>query len=268
MVDVDMSAALPVGLIRLLSDELVEAVLTDVATAARAKWIRLAQQRLRSSMQDYVNGIQEVESRPGERVLTLVGWLANAVERGIEAFDLRETVLKNAEVSAAGNRYAHVPFRHSVPSAAGLAATPMGERYGPQGEQSRAFASGGFYDRGTARRLGEQIYALAKRMKFYGGQFGPGLFHRERSDRLPSGLAPRLAPWHKTDLYAGMVRTRPAAPGHRAQYMTWRTISEGVPEGWIHPGIEPRHLAEEVGQYAMGLVPRVIRSTLAGMEVG
>ena len=61
---------------------------------------------------------------------------------------------------------------------------------------------------------------------------------------------PKLAAWHKTDLFAGMQRTsKKYQVATQSQYSTFRTISEANPTGWIHPGIQARGLAPQVEEH-------------------
>lgn len=248
MILVDFSELIPQSLLALIGgNAFIQQVLDDVASSARAKWIRLAQQELGSSKRDYIDGIQEVEGGGAERFIMLLGWLANAVEVGMPSFDLRTTLLGEGKgkKSKAGHRYRAIPFRHGTPGSSGQAGTPMGARYGPQGGASMAYAAEGRMEKGQAAELGKRIYSMAKRLR-------PG-------KRLPPGQAPKLAPWHKTDLFAGMRRVekkyRTATQG---QYQTFRTISEANPTGWIHPGIQGRQLASRVEEHIRTIIPATI----------
>jgi hypothetical protein len=44
--------------------------------------------------------------------------------------------------------------------------------------------------------------------------------------------------------------------------MTFRTISEANPAGWIHPGIQARHLAIQVQTHIQGMAEQVITAAL------
>jgi hypothetical protein len=259
VIEIDLREIIPQELVVLLeSQDLVEVVLDQVSEAARLKWIRIATSELKTSRQTYADGIQPVETAPGMRTITLVGWLANVIEGGQNPFDLRTTLLG----SGARNRrpiqgpggvqvgwYANVPFRHGTPETTGLAGTPMGAPYGPRGSQSRAL-SGGLSPQAAAR-LGKAIHAEARRRR-----------------GKPLGEAhggPKLAPHHATGIYTGMRRVtgRPAGGGgaHR-QYFTFRRISTRNSQGWIHPGIEPHRFADRVTDHVATLMPRVVESVL------
>lgn len=271
MLHIYLAAAIPADLFAELGPEAVEGLLDNLAMAARAKWINLAKQGLHSTEQEYVDGIQEIESGRGVRTVTLVGFLPNALENGLEAFDLRVGILKSskAHMNAQGQKYMAIPFRHSVPGTVGQAGPAMGMRYGPQGALSRAFAAGGHFGEAEAAIKGKALYQRVKKLGVYRSKGGGAAAGGEavsspgkgKSLRLPpqSDLFPLLAPWHKTDIYAGMIKQGDSR--HR-QYMTFRTISEANPQGWIHPGLEPRRFAEQVSDHINNLMPRAISAAL------
>ena len=125
----------------------------------------------------------------------------------------------------------------------------MGGRYGPQGGASFAYAAEGAMDKGQAAELGRRIYSIAKKLK-------PG-------QKMQRGMAPRLAPWHKTDLFAGMRRTpKKYRSVSQASYQTFRTISEANPTGWIHPGIQGHQLAPQVEEHIRTIIPAAISAAI------
>jgi hypothetical protein len=265
MIIVDLQGLIPQQLLALLGTQFMDTVLDDVAASARAKWILLAQQRLGSSKRDYIDGIQDVEGSGKERSITLVGWLPNAVEQGIDSYDLRTTLLGPGKGKTAkdGHKYRPIPFRHGTPGSGGQAGTPMGARLGPQGGQSFAYAATGIMDKAQAAKLGKAIYARARALEQgqrLGTRKGTGYVPiRESRDVAQVMRVPKLAPWHKTDIFAGMQRdTKTYERATQAQYTTFRTISEAKPDGWIHPGIQARHLAAEVEEHVQGLVGKAV----------
>jgi hypothetical protein len=263
VIELDLRDAIPHELVTLLdSQDLAEIILDQVSESARLKWLRIATSELRTSRQSYADGIQPVEAEPGRRTLTLLGWLANAIEGGLEPFDLRSTLLG----PGARNRrplmrqteggqpvqvgwYANVPFRHGTPGTTGLAGTPMGQPYGPRGGLSRAL-SGGLSERDAAK-LGKAVYAEAKR-------------RRGRALSEAHG-GPKLAPHHTTGIYTGMRRVEgrpPQGGGAHRQYFTFRRISTANPTGWIHPGIEPHRFLDQVSDHVAKIAPRIVTSVL------
>lgn len=276
LLEVSLDDRVPQALRAILSPEMVERILDIVAAGARNEWIRLARQELHTSKPEYLRAIQPVESSSRVRIIALVGWLANAVETGLGAFDLRDTLLGPKSTirrkAAGGGFYARVPFRHATPGSSGLAGAPMGAAYGPVREGSRRV--GGVMAPDDAKALGKSIYDVAKRLR--PTVAGAGMKTRW-GERLPPGLAPllrgpnpthpdpRMRAGHRTDVYAGMVRERHTYEKKtQTQYMTFRTISTKVTNGWIHPGITAHHLADRVGEHIARILPAIVGKVIQG----
>jgi len=279
MIEVDIEGLLPQSLLALLDESFVTSVLDDVAASAHARWIRLAQQQLSSSKRDYIDGIQPIEvTGPFERTIALVGWLPNAVENGIDGWDMRKTLLKDGpgvRTSKSGKKYRAIPFRHGTPGSQGQAGAPMGRRYGPQGAQSLAHAAEGLMDKGAAAALGKAVYNHAKRLQQH-DSLGHTVRGRRRTyfydrTRNVNVAVPKLASHHSTDIFAGMRKTTaklsgPLQEGKRrgshTQYMTFRMISEANPEGWQHPGMTARNLHVQVEEHVQKLVARAVQAAV------
>lgn len=268
VIDVKLEDLLPPTLLALLGSEFPSVVADDVAAAARAHWIVLAQRELHTSKRDYINGIQPVAvEAAGVRVIELEGWLPNAVEQGLKGYDLRETILRGprAKTNAQGQKYAAIPFRHSVPGTKGSAAPAMGSRMGPQHEHSQGIP--GVMSKSAAASLGKGIYARARVLESgqrLGTKAGTG-YVPVRSGKTRTGVewVPKLAPHHKTDIYAGMKReTKTYASATQAQYVTFRTISEANPEGWRHPGISARMLSTKVITHIREIAPKIVTAAV------
>lgn len=286
MVEIDLTDVIPDQILAALSEPMIVHVLDDVAASSRAKWIRLAQAELQTSRQTYIQGIQQVASDgPLERSITLLGWLPNAIENGLDAFDLRDTLLGPGSsirkpifravgkgrsgatmYDFTGQYYAHVPIRHGTPGSTGLAGLPMGEAYGERGELSRAVGGGmgprAIMSNERAQAFGDAVYAAAKQLrskrKMAGGT-------TRAPDRLDAPQ-PLLKSHHKTSIYHGMVKVRKPYRNPRtqrttvqSQYQTFRTISDASPGGWMHPGIEPRKLSEKVAAHAADVMHAAVR---------
>lgn len=224
------------------------AVLQTLMDGARARWVELAGQRLRSSRRAYVQGIQKVvsERRGLSLSVSLVGALANMVEQGASAFDLHEAFLSGSKgMRTAGGRVRAIPFRHASPDATSYqAGIPIGASYEGHPEVS------------DASQLAKSVYQAVRRLapsvrEQPGGPVKWG-------QRLPAGLAPNLKPFpaHLTDIYAGMYRqTKTYEKARQSQYITFRSIavdddgSPNPPGTWVHPGIAPADLSYEVADY-------------------
>lgn len=250
----------------------------DLASAARDHWMGLAADQLHSSATDYIAGIQEVEQEGSVVRIVLVGTLPNLVEQGMDAFDLRTTLLGptatgKVHTNKQGGRYRVIPFRQKTPGTRAQGGLPMGQAYAPSRPNSLAAPHAIVED---WEKLGRAVHRRAKALR--GNQ------------QLPAGLAPLHRPHHKTDLFAGMVRraqpTRPPGDPRAAAemalggnlagavkllqpgpaqytYFTFRTISQSNPVGWQHPGIKGRHLVKQVADWIGEVAPEAIASFAA-----
>lgn len=256
-VSIVADAGIEAALAAFSSPEVIQAVLGDIMSGARDKWLTLAGERLHTSRRDYVNGIQEVEIDGMTASVALVGQLPNMVEDGFSAFDMHTTLLgPNVPVVPAGSGlkgkhnildkqgqptgkyWRTIPFRHQGPSTIGQGGgTPVGSQYvgmlGPE----------------AAAKLGRKIWRAAQKLGATTGM--PGVVPMPSSmGRLPEGLAPKLMPHHSTDIYAGMLKMQKTYEGSTQNtYTTFRRISDNQPSKWLHPGIEGAHLADEVEKY-------------------
>ena len=262
LLDIDLRDAIPHELIAMLNSEsLLAGMLDAVAASARAHWIQMAQSELRSSARAYVDAIQEVQADETlvRSIALASAWLPSAVEAGVDEWDLRDTLLTSpkAKTGSDGGKYMRVPFRHATPGSLEHVGRPMGSSYGPPGMASRGLF--GELSADHAREFGEAVYGEAKKLR--------------GKQRLGVGTAgaPKLAPHHATDIYAGMqrrsatkVNARTGRASAHTQYMTFRTISTKNPQGWMHPGIEPRKFTERVGEHVREVFGEMLAATLAG----
>jgi len=259
VIEIDLSELVEPALwLEALGAEIEEVVLDLLSSAARAKWEKLAGERLRSTAQTYIQGIQHVESEPGRRVITLLGWLPVAIERGLDPFDMRTTLLgpnaSKRRPDGKGGWYANVPMRHGTPGTTGLVGSPMGQPYGPRGEHSRALTGG--MTAAAAEAMGKAIYRRALKLK--GGKSLP-----EKHG------GPLLAPHHTTGIYTGARRDRKTYQASTGtQYVTFRRISTANPRGWMHPGITARNLSAEVVQHVGRITAATIQGILHGASGG
>lgn len=267
--------------------DLVERLLSDMADLSRSEWMRLAGVKLRSTARTYKLGISEIQSAPGVREIVLAGFLPNAVEGGLESFDLRETLLynpnaKNRKPILGKNNeflgwYNTVPFRHgSWDKNSGDRGREhfmsMGEQFSRTQFPSRR--SGGDLSASQAASFGRDLYKVAQRLKSQViDQAGKVL---ARGESLSESQVlnvmgrhniknPLLRPHHKSSIYAGMIKERKKYQrATQSQYVTFRRISTRVTTkgSWIHPGIQARHLIDDVASYLEQEAPNFIDDIL------
>lgn len=262
----NLEGIIPKEVMDFMNPKLAEMILRDIADAARAEWIRIAGAELSTTRRDYLMGIQPVEMKPGMAVISLVGQLPNIIEEGMDAFDMHDTLLgPNVPISPPGEFGKHlsidpntfktgfyraIPFRHATPGTTGAVGVEMGKAY--TGHDAVE----------DAKALGKKVYGKAKRLKgTVSDPYGKTVY----GGRLPEGLAPKLRPHHKTDIYAGMIRERKTyEKARQSQYMTFRTISTGSP-GWRRKATTGRFFSEQVGQYVQRLAPKAFAAFVEGL---
>lgn len=256
LVQVDLRAAFSSIVSRLPGKGDTRKVLEGLGAAARAEWISLASDELRSTSRDYIQSISQVALEEKRASIQLVGVLPNMVEQGWPQTDLRETVLTSpkAKTAAKGHRYLAVPFRHGTPGT-------KGSNVGPA--------------------MPKPIHNVAKTLAATMTAPGrPGM--TVKGERLHAGmpmgrqarqiLETKIRPWHTTSIYTGMIR-KVATYGERAgggpvmqaSYQTFRTISDAVKRDsrhWVHPGIKARHLAEKVQAFVGRVATKVVSDAM------
>lgn len=273
IVSVDLSSALPAQLASLPG--VVADIARGVTEQIRAEIIRLANERLHLSSEDYIQGLQPAryhDPNAGSGVfssIVLTGWLPNAVEHGWSGGDMKEALLKgrNAKVTPKGVRYNTVPFRHGTPGTRGTNFPAMGSAYAAG---FGALPGGGFQAQGTleaaqAAKLGRRVHKAAKALEATRSHPDKGT---QWGGRLEAGLAPLLRPHHKTDIYAGMVRERKVYQhAEQSQYSTFRRVSDNSdPGSWIHPGIEGHRLFDEGAKVAAHAAKVLVDAALRTMS--
>ncbi len=72
---------------------------------------------------------------------------------------------------------------------------------------------------------------------------------------------------HSTDIYAGMVRKQKTyAKATQSSYVTFRTISEAMPDKWLSRGIEARGLADQVSARVGELATQIVEKYAEGLK--
>jgi hypothetical protein len=239
----------------------VRRLVRALGASARSRWIELAQDALKSTSRDYVQGIgQPVVAEDGHSVrLELTGQIPNMVEQGWAAHDLRDTVLGGpaTRVSKEGNRYVRVPFRHGTPGSSGRnVGKPM-----PRAVHAAAKALAPTLREGLgrpgARSILEPQASTAHRLQI--GMAGA-------SKQVERILAKKEQEWHKSSVYSGMIREVAAyAKTQQNKFMTFRTISDkpgADPRSWLHPGIKARNFAEKVRDHVRQVADEIAAKVL------
>tara|TARA_Y100000296_G_scaffold34974_1_gene40531 strand:+ start:214 stop:1041 length:828 start_codon:yes stop_codon:yes gene_type:complete len=225
--------------------QVLSSVLGEIAEDAKNRILAKAQRDLNTAQADYVTGLSLLQFPvAGDAMLrgthtfatiTLVGWLANAVEHGWTG-DMREALLsgRNAKTTLRPpvRRYNIIPFRHGTPGTSGRSFAPMGSQYSTD-------AKHGSYTPKAAKKLGKKIHRAARKLE---GTTSHPKSGTKWGERLAAGIggAGKLREHHRGDLHQGMHRMEKTyRASTQSTYGTFRTVSDkSDSRAWIHPGIE------------------------------
>ena len=218
-----------------------------IAEMARSEWVRLAQDNLKTSAPEYISGIQPVDMRGNEAVISLVGSLPNKIENGGMPYDMKPGLLggPHAKQGKKG-RYNIIPFRHGTP---GAKKRTIGKQMPTTGYTKSGKEESIVYT--AARKLDVSIGggAAGGRTAWGGktGNFG-GL---GMTSALPvEGGRPGAYTW-KNSPYESMYKVSTFYKKvWQNQYVTFRVVSDNSdPNSWWHPGFKAMQLAVRVQQY-------------------
>ncbi len=221
---------------------LTNLLLTEVSNALVYNWRQEADGTLNSTRNLYKNGIQKPEINATTAVIELIGRLANMIESGAPAFDMKPGFQNSPKIKQKknGGWYLTIPFRQA-------AATSLGE--------NEAFSN----------IMPRQVYNIAKDLKatvsrpngtvIYGGSLSkdslPKKFQkpstREAITDTDNGKVLYGAYQHKSSIYAGIVKTKKLyQKASQSQYFSFRRVSDASdPLSWIHPGFIAANLSDK-----------------------
>lgn len=210
------------------SDMFVYSVLDELGTRFADAWRNEAGKSLKQTKQQYQRAIYIEKPTPDSLIVGLAGWLPNAVEQGLEPFDMKPGFRdsEHRHQKKDGGWYLTVPFRFANPEA--LAESSIFANVMPG--KVYEIAKKTLADRSQSLKVSQ----LPDEFRIKG--IRPEAFNKNTNQVFK-------AYEHKTSIYEGMKNTG----GERhSQYMTFRRVSDlSDPMAWIHTGIEPRHLMEK-----------------------
>lgn len=214
------------------------ASLQTTMQAVKSKWESVAQQRLVTTRNDYILGLNADDSLqfPDDftAVLTLRGKWPNMLESGFGPFDMKDPGFRNS-VHAKPRKdgtgwYLTIPFRHRTPGTVGSAV-------GGQAMPADIYA---------------QARVLMAGQRLTGTEFN-----------YPPGVS-----WtgyqHKNGIYEGMVRNvKTYDKATQSTYFTFRRVSDrSDPDSWMHPGFPGIQAVDVVEPYAKDTFKKVFQANI------
>jgi len=243
--------------------EQVEMAVGGIARAAKNHWVSLAQDRLHTSRETYVQGLRQAESFNRKTVsgtsvyeIALVGRMPNNHEFGMASFDMKAVRPGwlgggKARTAKDGHKFIIIPFSHS---------TSDGPRQNYTGKAAGVMTSDG--DLKKHLRASVKKYGLDRMMRAASGRVVEGPVAK-----IPT-KAPSVHPYLQ-----GMVRIQKGKSGFtkagqrgESQLKTFRIMSENSdPGSWHHPGLNAANLLPEVEKYVESQLDNVMNMIAASL---
>ena len=211
-------------------DDMLEFVVDEVTAQFARNWDVQAKKELKSTRELYRQAIQ-VEKRDkftGVVYLNPAVWIANALEMGASEFDMKFGFLSSNKVkyTKKGKPYLTIGFRFAIP-------TSIGENNAFSGVMPTIIHKKAKSLQGNARLTMSDI---------------PEKYHIPQSAtlrrKLKSGAMTSIPKGTvMTSIYEGLGRNKGGG------YVMFRRVSTNSDaDRWIHPGFEPRNLADKALQ--------------------
>lgn len=210
------------------SDMFVYSVLDEIGTRFADQWRNEAGKVLKQTKQQYQRAIYIEKPDPYSLVVGLAGWLPNAVEQGLEPFDMKPGFSGSSKkkYKSNGGWFLTIPFRFATPDALGESTVFANVMPGKVYEIAKTTLKN--------RRDSLKVTQLPEPFRLKGVR--PEVMNKETGQVFK-------AYEHKNSIYEGMKNM---GGEKHSQYMTFRRVSDlSDPMAWIHTGIQPAGLLEK-----------------------
>lgn len=203
-------------------------VLDQVGQRFYEYWYQEAGDNLKQTKHEYQRGLYIEKPSDDSIIVGLVGWLPNALEQGLQPFDMKEGFSKSGKRKPAYRKggstgwYLTVPFRHGTPG---------------------IIAESGIFSGVMPQKVYEAARNAAKNNRSLMDTDLPAEFQIK-------GIRPEVVNLvtkqvfqeykHKSSIWQGMVKSNKQ---HHSQYVTFRRVSDqSDPSSWIHSGFTAYNL--------------------------
>lgn len=234
--------------------------LSDALTRATSQFIgavpvltkqhmeRLATQKLNSTRQDYIDALKvKLDGTILVVELDPENWLANAVETGIDGYDMKATHLKSpkARLSKKGFRYMRIPMSKSKEGKGGPS---------PQGQALQT--------RIREVLMNKPAFGLMRTKTLMDGR----VIEQQKLNTAQDPLLKGFYRMRSYDSFDDFHRNKNSRKPW--QYVLFRTMSENPMQRsqWKHPGIKPVHIFRDTERWLEEAVPALAESVY-GAEI-
>lgn len=213
--------------------KLTDSVVKEITGRYAQELENEANNTLKANRQQYIASIVVADEGFGKGSVSLVGWLPNAVEQGLDGFDMKPGLLsgKNAKQGKDGTRYNTVPFSWGTPEA-------LSENFSNIMPQE-------IYEVVQPKKTGRvsNVSTSLKESEI------PKPFDQIQKKTVKMPKTNELKEFqHKNSIYEG-IRKRQDSVTKQNSYESFRRVSENSdPASFIHPGIEAVNIFGKVEQ--------------------
>lgn len=213
------------------SNQLRELVSQEVVKAAHMEIVDLAKKRLHSTRNLYIGGLSIDKVSRYEYTVTLNGTVANMLENGCSAFDMKQGLLKSSKAKMGKNgKYITVPFMFRTSAASSTSSLPG------------QILPRAIYNliRESPARSKETDEVIVSSIT--GSQIGKKFDPKPKIVEIDNKAGTYIP---KSSIYAGLQRIQNKETG-KSTYNTFRRVSDSSDAmSWIHPGLPALNLMDE-----------------------
>lgn len=228
----------------------IEQIPREMAESAYYKATELANSKLHSTAQDYIDNLDYEQIAPGVWSVYLKEG-AEHLETGYERFDMKPGLLRNAKkISKAGYPYRSIPMFNS-----GKGNQSQGDMMKDLKNLRKEFGDNGITKNDQGEPLLGKIFSIGRTemgiWQLQGKQPGVG----NQSARLEASQ--HLAGVTK---YQYQIKGRGGKMTTKAQFVTFRTVSADPKYAakWIHPGFAGAQIFPELMRWAEQALDRIM----------
>lgn len=215
-------------------NSLMDYTVKEITHRFAQEWEGEAGRELKSSRQEYISNITVVDDGFAKGSVILTGWLPNAIEQGMDSYDMKENFLNGPNSKQGKNgRYNVIPFSFGTPGSlpenftGGIMPSEVHEIV-----KSKPLVQSLGSNIISSRPLKESEIPKQFRMPV------------SKSVKLPKSKTVEVYQ-HKSSIYKGIRKMQDKQTGQNS-YGSFRVVSDvSDPASWIHPGFNSSHLAEK-----------------------
>jgi hypothetical protein len=215
-------------------NSLMDYTVKEITHRFAQEWENEANRSLKSSRQEYISNIIVVDEGFAKGSVVLTGWLPNAIEQGMDSYDLKEGMLSGPKARMGKNgRYNIIPFSFGTPGA-------LGENF-------------------TGGIMPSEIHQIVKSKPLVQNLGSRTISSRPlKENEIPKSFRAPVAKsvkmpesksvknyQHKTSIYQGIRKMKDKVTGQNS-YGSFRVVSDvSDPASWIHPGFDATNLSQK-----------------------